>query len=80
MRGTPFQTIPEAARSTGLSQYFIRNGCKAGTVPHIVVHGPKGKAPGKYMVNVPLLLEQLNAVSMGGGGQLQERDGEEVKA
>ena len=78
MRGTPFQTIPEAARSTGLSQYFIRNGCRAGTVPHIVVHGPKGKSPGKYMVNVPLLLEQLNAASMGGSIPLLERDKEGV--
>ena len=74
MSGAPFQTIPEAARLTGLSQYFIRNGCRAGTVPHIVVHGPKGKSPGKYMVNVPLLLERLNAASMGGGVPLLERD------
>ena len=31
----PFQKIPEACRSTGLSQYFLRKGCKDGSVPHI---------------------------------------------
>lgn len=32
---TPYQKIPEACKSTGLSQYFLRNGCKNGTIPHV---------------------------------------------
>lgn len=32
---TPFQKIPDASRTTGLSQYYLRKGCKEGTVPHI---------------------------------------------
>ncbi len=51
---TPFQTIAAASRTTGLSQYFIRAGCKNGTVPCI-------KSGQKYFVNVPQLLETLNA-------------------
>ena len=47
MRGNPpFQKIAEASKATGLSQYFLRNGCKDGSVPKLksgktyVVHGP----------------------------------------
>ena len=32
---TPFQKIPEACKTTGLSKYFLRNGCKDGTIPHV---------------------------------------------
>lgn len=53
MNEKPFQSIGEACRSTGLSQCFLRQGCKAGTVPHIM-------AGRKYLVNVPLLLRQLD--------------------
>ncbi|MCC8067144.1 MAG: hypothetical protein LIO78_06825 [Clostridiales bacterium] len=31
----PYQKIPDAARITGLSQYYLRHGCKAGTIQHI---------------------------------------------
>lgn len=31
-----FASIKEASRITGLSQYFIRAGCRAGTIPHIM--------------------------------------------
>ena len=31
----PFQKITEASRTTGLSQYYLRNGCKDGTIPHV---------------------------------------------
>ncbi len=48
----PFQRIPAACRITGLSQSYLRAGCKNGTVPHI-------KAGGTYLVNVPALLRQL---------------------
>ena len=50
----PFQRIPAACRITGLSQHYLREGCKAGTVPHV-------KAGGTYMVNIPALLRQLGA-------------------
>lgn len=53
MNNTPFQKIPDACRSTGLSQYFLRSGCKEGTIPHI-------KSGTTYYINVPLLLEKLN--------------------
>ena len=50
----PFQKFQEASRTTGLSQYFLRQGCKNGTVPHI-------KSGGTYYVNVFALLRQLGA-------------------
>lgn len=49
---TPYQKIPEACRTTGLSQYFLRKGCKDGSVPHII-SGPT------YYIDVPALLEKL---------------------
>lgn len=52
-----FQTIADAARTTGLSQYFIRRGCRDGSVPHI-------KSGNKFMVNVPLLIEQMDRQSV----------------
>lgn len=51
---TPFQKIPEAVKTTGLSAYFLRNGCKDGTIPHI-------KSGNAYYINVPALLRQLGA-------------------
>lgn len=56
MNNTPFQKIPEACKTTGLSQYFLRKGCKAGTIPHT-------KSGGTYYINVPALLRQLGAES-----------------
>lgn len=53
-RRTPFQRISEASKTTGLSQYYLRAGCKAGTVPHV-------KSGKTYMVNVPALLRKLDA-------------------
>lgn len=52
---TPFQKIADACESTGLSQYFLRTGCKDGTIPHI-------KSGTTYYINVPALLKQLGAV------------------
>jgi len=52
-----FLSIAEAARYTGLSQFYIRNGCKDGSVPCI-------KTGAKYLVNLPKLLEKLNQESM----------------
>lgn len=51
---TPFQKIADASRTTGLSQYFLRTGCKAGTIPHVM-------SGTTYFINVPRLLEMLNA-------------------
>lgn len=48
----PFQKIPDASRITGLSQYFLRRGCRAGTIPHI-------KSGPVYYIDVPALLRQL---------------------
>lgn len=50
----PFQKIAEASRTTGLSQYYLRNGCKNGTIPHV-------KSGTVYLVNVPALLKMLGA-------------------
>ena len=49
----PFQKIAEACKNTGLSQYYLRQGCKNGTVPHV-------KSGGVYYVNVPALMEELD--------------------
>lgn len=54
MPTVPFQKITEACKTTGLSQYFLRQGCKDGTVPHI-------RSGSTYYINVPELLGQLNA-------------------
>ena len=50
----PFQKIAEACKTTGLSMYFLRQGCKNGTIPHI-------KSGTVYLVNIPALLRQLGA-------------------
>lgn len=52
-----FQTIADATRTTGLSQYFIRRGCKDGSIPHI-------KSGAKFLVNIPLLLEAMDRQSV----------------
>ena len=50
--GPPFQKIIQAAESTGLSQFYLRSGCRDGTVPHI-------KSGTTYFINIPALLEKL---------------------
>lgn len=62
---TPYQKIPEACKSTGLSQYFLRNGCKNGTVPHV-------KSGPTYYIDVPVLLERLRGESNGHSGDSKE--------
>jgi len=49
---TPFQKISEASKTTGLSQYFLRQGCRDGSIPHI-------KSGTVYLVNVPALLRKF---------------------
>lgn len=64
---TPFQKIPDACRTTGMSQYMLRKMCKDGTAPHIR-NGPT------YYINVPALLEQLGVpFQFEGGGSVQQR-------
>ncbi len=53
MPTVPFQKIAEACKATGLSQYFLRQGCKDGTIPHV-------KSGGVYYINVPVLLKTLD--------------------
>lgn len=55
---TVYHSIRETAKLTGLSEYFIRQLFKAGAVPGIY----SGK---KFLVNVPSLLESLNASTEG---------------
>lgn len=52
----PFLKISEASQVTGLSQFFLRRGCRDGSVPHVM----SGTV---YMINVPALLRKLNADS-----------------
>lgn len=52
----PYLSIREACIATGLSQYYLRSGCKQGTVPHIMVGS-------KYLINIPLLLKLLEEES-----------------
>ncbi|MGI5963803.1 MAG: hypothetical protein ACOX7N_08865 [Lawsonibacter sp.] len=52
---TPFQKIPEACKTTGLSQYFLRKGCRDGSIPCV-------KSGTVYLVNVPALLRKLGVI------------------
>lgn len=54
----PLQSIDNTARLTGASRFFIRNGCRDGSIPCI-------KSGSKYMVNLPLFLEMLDRLSKG---------------
>ena len=49
---TPFLKIKDAVSATGLSAYFLRRGCKNGTVPHI-------RSGSTIYVDVPQLLRKL---------------------
>lgn len=50
----PFQKIADASKTTGLSQYYLRRGCRDGSVPHT-------KSGQTFFVNIPALLRQLGA-------------------
>lgn len=50
----PFLNIKDACTVTGLSQHYLRAGCKSGDIPHI-------KSGSKYLINVPALLHKLGA-------------------
>jgi excisionase family DNA binding protein len=53
----PFLTIRNAARLTGLSMGYIRDGCKNGTIPHL-------KTGNEYKINIKLFLRQLDGESL----------------
>ena len=48
----PLQKIKEASTTTGLSQWYLRNGVRDGTIPHI-------RAGKTILINVPALLKRL---------------------
>lgn len=53
----PFQTIEKVSEVTGLSVFYLRQGIRTGKIPHI-------KCGCKNMINLPKLIEQLNAESV----------------
>lgn len=65
---TPFPKIPDACRTTGLSQYYLRKGCKDGSIPHI-------KSGPTYYINVPELLLQLGVPLRAQGGDSARQHG-----
>ena len=56
MTNTLLMNIKDSAAYSGCSEYYIRNGIKNGTIPHI-------RSGNKYLINVPLWIEQLNEQS-----------------
>lgn len=54
--GPPCQKIPQAVKTTGLSAYYLRQGVKDGTVPHV----RSGKC---IYILVPELLDKLQKES-----------------
>ena len=50
--GTPYKNIRDTSVASGLSQSYLRKGCKDGTIPHILTGS-------KYMINIPALYDQL---------------------
>lgn len=58
MKTTPFLKISEAAKVTGLSQYYLRKGVKDGSVPHV-------KSGTVYYVNIVALQRRLEEESLG---------------
>lgn len=50
----PFQKIADAVRTTGLSSYFLRHGCRNGSIPCV-------RSGRTIYVNVAKLLQQYGA-------------------
>lgn len=48
-----FHTVDQTAKITGLSKWYLRQGLKAGTIPHI----RNGK---RIFINLPQLLAELD--------------------
>ena len=53
--GKPFLSIRDACDETGLSMFFLRKGIREGKIEAI-------QSGTKYLVNMPRLLETLNAL------------------
>ena len=49
---TPFQKIDEAVKTTGLSAYYLRQGCRSGSIPCV-------RSGRTFYINIPELLQQL---------------------
>ena len=54
---TPFQTIREAVRTTGLSEKYMRRLHREGNLPHVM-------SGNRVLVNVPKLMEQMDRLSV----------------
>lgn len=54
----PFLKIQDAVAVTGLSAYFLRQGCRDGSIPCV----QSGK---KYYINIPALLKKLGVTENG---------------
>lgn len=54
----PFVSISDCCTLTGLSKFYLRKGCKDGSIPHIEVGN-------KYLINLPMLMQRLDAESEG---------------
>lgn len=52
----PFQSMNDTVRSVGVSLYYLKQGIKDGTVPHV-------RSGRKILVNVPMLLQMLDEES-----------------
>ncbi len=61
-RMQPYQKITDACKTTGLSAYYLRQGCRNGTVPHV-------KSGTVYFVNVPALLKKLETENHAAAGR-----------
>ena len=55
----PYQGVRETANTTGFSQFFIRQGVKNGTIPHI-------RCGEKILINVPAFLQLMDEQSKKG--------------
>lgn len=53
----PFQKIEDAVKTTGLSAFFLRKGCRNGSIPCV-------RSGRTFYVNIPQLLQQF-AVEVG---------------
>ena len=47
-----FVSIREASNLTGLSQFYLRSGCRNGTLPYVMCGN-------RYKINLPALVEQM---------------------
>lgn len=57
IKDKPFLNIRETCNLTGLSQRFLREGCKTGSIPHVM-------SGNVYMINIRLLYEAMDKESL----------------